>query len=48
LVDVNGERFIIYVTDAETIRLAIENMNGKDNMFSMGGLGRGDGGFNKP
>jgi hypothetical protein len=48
LVDVNGERFIIYVTDAETIRLAIENMEGKNNMFPMGELERGDGGFNKP
>jgi len=48
LVDVNDERFIIYVTDAETIRLAIENMEGKNNMFPMEELERGDGGFNKP
>jgi len=48
LVDVHGERFIIYVTDAETIELAIENMQGKNKMFPMGELGRGDGGFNKP
>lgn len=48
LVDVHGERFVIYVTDAETIRLALENMEGKNNMFPMGELARGDGGFNKP
>ncbi len=48
LVDVNGERFVIYVTDAETIRLALENMEGKNDLFPMGELARGDGGFNKP
>jgi hypothetical protein len=48
LVDVNGERFIIYVTDPETIRLALENMEGKNSLFPMGELARGDDGFNKP
>lgn len=48
LVDVNGERFVIYVIDADTIRLALENMEGKNDMFPMGELARGDGGFNKP
>jgi hypothetical protein len=44
---VNGERFIIYVTDPETIRLALENMEGKI-ACSRWGLARGDDGFNKP
>lgn len=48
LVDVYGERFIIYANDPETIRLAIENMEGKNNMFPMGELMQGDGGFNRP
>ena len=48
LVDVNGERFVIYVTDPETIRLALENMKGKNSLFLMGVLARKDSGFNKP
>jgi len=39
LVDVNGERFVIYVTDPETIRLALENVKGKNSLFPMGGTG---------
>ncbi|MCF3653170.1 MAG: hypothetical protein L2C94_003275 [Aigarchaeota archaeon] len=46
--DVNGERFVIYVTDPETIRLALENIEGKNSLFPMRELARGDGGFNKP
>ncbi|MEM4417002.1 MAG: hypothetical protein QXD32_02975, partial [Nitrososphaerota archaeon] len=48
IVDVQGERFTIYVTDPETIRLAEENMRGGNNLFPTGALARGDGGFNKP
>lgn len=48
LVDVEGERFIIYVTDPETIRLAEENMKGLNTMFPIGRLAYGDGGFNRP
>ncbi len=48
LVDVSGERFIIYVTDEETIKLARDNMKGLNNLFPMGELERGDGGFNRP
>lgn len=48
LVDVAGERFIVYVTDSEAIRLAEENLRGLNNMFPTGRLARGDGGFNKP
>jgi hypothetical protein len=36
---VNDERFIIYVTDAETIRLAVGSMKGKNNIFPMEGWG---------
>ncbi|MEM0482086.1 MAG: hypothetical protein QXM16_04260 [Nitrososphaerota archaeon] len=48
LVDVLGERFVIYVTDAETIRLAEDNMRGLNRLFPIGELERGDGGFNWP
>ncbi len=48
LVDVLGERFVIYVTDAETIRLAEDNMRGLNRLFPIGKLERGDGGFNRP
>lgn len=48
LVDVSGERFVIYVTDGETIRLAEDNLRGLNNLFPTGELERGDGGFNKP
>ncbi|GBC69390.1 hypothetical protein HRbin01_01088 [archaeon HR01] len=48
IVDVQGERFTIYVTDPETIKLAEENMRGGNNLFPTGALARGDGGFNSP
>jgi hypothetical protein len=48
IVDVQGERFVIYVTDPETIRLAEENMMDGNNLFPIGMLARGDGGFNRP
>ncbi|MEM4591242.1 MAG: hypothetical protein QW555_05375 [Nitrososphaerota archaeon] len=48
LVEVGGERFVIYVVDPETIRLAEDNMRGLNSLFPIGELERGDGGFNKP
>lgn len=48
VVDVLGERFVIHVTDPETVSLANENLEGKNKLFPSGQLARGDGGFNKP
>jgi hypothetical protein len=48
IVDVVGERFVIRVTDPETIRLARENLNGGNDRFPAGKLATGDGGFNAP
>jgi len=43
-----GERFVVRITDAETVRLAIENLQGRNARFPMGSLRAGDGGFNSP
>ncbi len=48
LVDVQGEKFVIKVTDGEAVRLAEERMMGLNRMFPLGELARGDGGFNMP
>lgn len=48
VVEATGERFVIRVRDAETIRLARENLEGKNQLFPMGDVMRGDGGFNQP
>jgi hypothetical protein len=48
IVDVHGERFTIHILDLEAIRLAEENLRGGNNLFPIGELARGDGGFNKP
>ncbi len=48
IVDVHGERFTIHIIDPETIRLAEENLRGGNNLFPMGELASGDGGFNRP
>ncbi len=48
VVDVVGERFSVRVTDADTIRLLVENYEGKNSMHVTGKLARGDGGFNSP
>lgn len=47
-VRVVNEEFVILVTDPETIRLATENFQGKNNRFPTGRLVRGNGGFNQP
>ncbi len=48
IVDVHGERFTIHILAPEAITLAEENLRGGNNLFPMGELARGDGGFNKP
>jgi sterol desaturase/sphingolipid hydroxylase (fatty acid hydroxylase superfamily) len=48
LLAVDRETFVLRATDAETIRLATENFRGRNSMFPIGPLQRGDGGFNPP
>jgi len=48
VVDVAGERFVLRLTDAETIRLAEANLLGRNSMFPLGPLRAGNGGFNAP
>jgi hypothetical protein len=48
LVAVVGEQFVMRVRDPETIRLARENLQGRNSAFPAGPLRRGDGGFNAP
>ncbi len=48
LVDVQGEKFVMKVTDGEALRLAKERMMGLNHMFPLAELARGDGGFNMP
>jgi hypothetical protein len=48
LVSVVGETFVLRVRDPETIRLARENLAGRNQRFPTGPLRRGDGGFNAP
>jgi hypothetical protein len=48
VVDVSGERFVLALTDGETIRLARETQAGRRQMFPIGPLRGGDGGFNRP
>jgi hypothetical protein len=47
-VRVVNEEFAIFVTDQETIRLATENFQGRNNRFPIGRIVRGNGGFNQP
>jgi hypothetical protein len=47
-VRVINEEFVIFVTNPDTIRLAVENFQGKNNRFPNGRLVRGNGGFNQP
>jgi hypothetical protein len=44
----NGDRFKVYATDPEAIQLLTDNYHGLNNMFVMGGLVIGNGGFNSP
>jgi hypothetical protein len=48
IVDVDGERFTVRASDAETIRLADENRLGRNQRFPIGALRPGNGGFNAP
>lgn len=48
VVDVSGERFVVRLTDPDTIRLAEENRQGRNSRFPLGPLRAGDGGFNAP
>ena len=48
VVSVLGETFVMRVEDPETIRLARENLQGRNQAFPVGPLLRGDGGFNAP
>ena len=47
-VEVVGERFRMMVTDAETIRLARENYEGKNQKFPLGQIQPGNSGINQP
>jgi hypothetical protein len=48
VVAVGSDRFVLRVTEAETIRLARERLAGRGSGFPAGPLRRGDGGFNAP
>jgi hypothetical protein len=48
VVSVVGETFVMRVRDPETIRLARENLEGRRQVFPIGPLLPGDGGFNGP
>jgi hypothetical protein len=48
VVSVDGERFVLRLTDAATIQLAEENRRGRNNKFPLGPLRQGNGGFNSP
>ena len=48
VVDVAGERFVLRTTNAETIRLAAENLQGGNRRFPSGPRRDGSGGFNSP
>lgn len=48
VVSVNGETFVMRARDAETVRLARENIERRNRMFPIGPLRDGDGGFNAP
>jgi hypothetical protein len=44
----NGDKFNVYATDPEAIQLLTDNYYGLNNMFVMGRLVIGNGGFNSP
>jgi hypothetical protein len=48
VVAVADERFVLRVSDPETIHLARERLRGRSSTFPAGPLRRGDGGFNRP
>ena len=47
-IDVDGERFVLRLTDRESIALAEQNRQGRNQRFPSGPLRSGDGGFNGP
>ena len=47
-VQVVTDQFVIFVTDPQTIQFATENFQGKNRMFPIGRIARGNGGFNQP
>jgi hypothetical protein len=48
VVDVAGERFVLSLSDPETVSLARANLAGRNHRFPIGPLRSGDGGFNQP
>jgi len=48
VVAVAGETFVMRATDPETVRIAHDNLAGRNQRFPAGPLRRGDGGFNAP
>jgi hypothetical protein len=44
----NGDIFMVYATDPEAIQLLTDNYHGLNNMFVLGRLVIGNGGFNSP
>jgi hypothetical protein len=48
VVSVEGETFVLRTVDAETRRIAEENLQGKNRLFPAGPVIAGDGGFNSP
>lgn len=48
VVDVSGERFVLRISDPDTIRAAADNLRGANRMFPIGPLRPGNGGFNAP
>jgi hypothetical protein len=48
VVAVGAESFVLRTLDPETARLAHANQRGENNMFPIGPLRAGDGGFNAP
>lgn len=48
VVDVDGERFVLRLTDPETIQLAEDNRQGRNRRIPAGPLRAGNGGFNAP
>ena len=48
VIDVVGERFVVRISDSETIQLAEDNRLGRNTRFPIGSLRPGNGGFNAP
>src|SRR5262245_18760436 len=48
IIEIVGERFVLRLTDPQTIERARANLRGQNQMFPSGPLRRGNGGFNAP